>query len=433
MATYGTRDGTRFQINGVQYYTLIESDGPNKGQITIKSPTLQGATFGANSDRTVGTIPLDNSFRPSTAANVDETQYFSSANGQKVVKNQAVITVKKAGLVEQQARQLIFPNTATPGGTTTPASLPVPVEGKTVENEEISNLASLIKDSEDESAAKVKETLTSTNIVYPRTISAEQDRIKFTLKEITGRDFDSQGSNFSFGTKKVTSLGGSVILPIQPSITDSNGVDWGGANLDPLSAYAGRASLSLATSDNITQEVVKQFQEAGKQFKTNYETYKQAINLYLAQEAIGAQGLFSRGTGSILNPNLELLFNGPTLRPFNFTFRLSPREAKEAQDVKKIIYFFKSAMAVRKANTGVFLKAPYIFSIQYFSGNSVHKSLNKIKDCALLGCDVDYTPDGSYMTFNDEGKTMTSYQLTLRFSELDPIYNTDYADHPIGY
>ena len=91
-------------------------------------------------------------------------------------------------------------------------------------------------------------------------------------------------------------------------------------------------------------------------------------------------------------------------------------------------------MSVRKANTGVFLKSPFVFDIQYQSGNSEHKSLNRIKTCALLGCDVDYTPDGSYMTFNDEQRTMTSYQLTLRFSELDPIYNTDYEeDHPIGY
>jgi len=92
-------------------------------------------------------------------------------------------------------------------------------------------------------------------------------------------------------------------------------------------------------------------------------------------------------------------------------------------------------MAIKKAETEVFLKAPNIFQIEYFSGSSPHKSLNKIKECALLGCDVDYTPDGSYMTFNDENRTMTSYQLTLRFGELDPIYNTDYAglDDQIGY
>jgi hypothetical protein len=46
-------------------------------------------------------------------------------------------------------------------------------------------------------------------------------------------------------------------------------------------------------------------------------------------------GLLSRASGAILNPNLELLFNGPQLRPFNFTFRLSPREEKEATASKK--------------------------------------------------------------------------------------------------
>ncbi len=32
------------------------------------------------------------------------------------------------------------------------------------------------------------------------------------------------------------------------------------------------------------------------------------------------------------------------------------------------------------------------------------------------------------MTFNDGPKTMTSYGMTLRFSELDPIYDRDYNE-----
>jgi hypothetical protein len=53
---------------------------------------------------------------------------------------------------------------------------------------------------------------------------------------------------------------------------------------------------------------------------------------------------------------------------------------------------------------------------------------------------VDYTPDGSYMTFSDTDRTMTSYQLSLRFSEVDPVYESDYYDssrplndYEIGY
>ena len=45
-----------------------------------------------------------------------------------------------------------------------------------------------------------------------------------------------------------------------------------------------------------------------------------------------------------------------------------------------------------------------------------HKYLNKFKECALLNCGVQYTPDGNYATFEDG--VMTAYQLTLSFQEL---------------
>lgn len=443
MSTYGSRDKNPFQPGGklgtTKYYLLVDKDGPNKGRITIKSPTVAGSVGGAAADRTVGTIPLDNSFQPTSGSiTSEELEYFSSAAAQKSVKNQGVITARKGGAGEFEARQLIFPNTATPTGTSPVEPLP-PDESDTggpVGNDRIDKLSTQFGGTQ--SGISVGNKLDGISVIYPRNMSDGQDRIIFSLKEITGRDFGGvadKEKNFSFGTKKIENRKGFVVLPIQPSISDSGGVDWGGANLDPLSAYAARASLSIMNAGtDVTSVVTEKLKEAGDAFKADLGTYRQAINLYLAQEAVGAQGLLSRGTGSILNPNLELLFNGPTLRSFNFTFRLSPREKSEADDVKKIIYFFKAGMSVRKASTGVFLKSPFVFDIQYQSGTGEHKSLNKIKTCALLGCDVDYTPDGSYMTFNDEQRTMTSYQLTLRFSELDPIYNTDYdSNHPIGY
>ena len=44
--------------------------------------------------------------------------------------------------------------------------------------------------------------------------------------------------------------------------------------------------------------------------------------------------------------------------------------------------------------------------------------------CALTNCTVQYNPDGSYMTYDDG--SMTSYNLQLNFSELNPIYDTDF-------
>jgi len=289
---------------------------------------------------------------------------------------------------------------------------------------------------------KINESLAKADFVYPTEMRTnQQDRIKFTALSIEGRENISTNiterdgvANFSLGNRKTMMLG-SVTLPIQPSITDSNGVDWGGTNLDPITAYAASKSLDVAAAGNITAAAAKALNEAAKDFK-DQAGLKQAISIFFASKAVGAQNLLSRTSGAIVNPNLELLFNGPTLRPFNFTFRLSPRDEDEAKEVKAIINFFKKAMAVKKAKSEIFLKAPNIFKIQYFRGNGgeEHKSLNRIKDCALLGCDIDYTPDGSYMTFNSEesGYPMTSYQMTLRFSELDPIYDIDYAKFEEG-
>lgn len=400
------------------YYITVNEDD---GRTNIFRKSANGSIVNIGSISKSGTT-----FTNTSEANNAEVQYYT-ANKSKTITEQAIPVVRRgiggdSGGGNGKINEILGTQLST-----TPS--------ESVSNTTVGTASTSIRDFVSVGAAKIKETLTSTNVSYPRKMRGDQDRIKFTLKEIVGRNFaPSDAPNFTFGSKNLVNLGGSVTLPIQPSISDSNGVEWGGSTLNPIQAYAARQSLSIAQSEDITNRAVEIFtKEAPQAFKKDLGAYSAAINLYLAQEAVGAQGLLSRATGAIVNPNLELLFNGPTLRSFNFTFKLSPRGPEEAEDVKKILFFFKAAMAVRRSTTEVFLKAPYVFNIQYFSGTSEHKSLNKIKECALLGCDVDYTPDGSYMTFNDPNKTMTSYQMTLRFSELDPLYNTDYEDHPIGY
>ena len=67
-----------------------------------------------------------------------------------------------------------------------------------------------------------------------------------------------------------------------------------------------------------------------------------AVNAYLAGKAVGVGGaLLSRVNGAILNPNLELLFEGPDLRQFNYTFKMSAESATEAFYIKSIIKWFK--------------------------------------------------------------------------------------------
>jgi hypothetical protein len=143
-------------------------------------------------------------------------------------------------------------------------------------------------------------------------------------------------------------------------------------------------------------------------------------------------------SGAILNPNMELLFQGPKLRPFTFNFRMTPRSKDEAFQVRSIIRAFKEASAVQQGIENLFLKAPYIFRIKYVLGgtNDDHPSINRIKECALTQVTVDYTPAATFMTYNDPEATMTSYAMSLTFSELEPVYAHEYKEIPtnhIGY
>ena len=271
---------------------------------------------------------------------------------------------------------------------------------------------------------------------YPETLRSntnKQDVIKFTAYSYGGRPLTLGGASSSkFGTpglgdRILTSIQGSVTLPIQPSITDTNGVTWGNEELNPLQAFG--AAVSYAAGENVAKAGQEAMSNVEKLFKESGGDVEKAVRIFLAGKAVGVNGLLSRIGGAILNPNLELLFQGPQLRPFNFTFRLSPRNEPEAKQVKNIIRFFKQNMSVKNSNTNLFLQTPNVFQIRYLQqGEKDHPSINRIKMCALQSCSVDYTPDGSYITFSDPNATMTSYGLTLQFMELEPITENDYVD-----
>jgi hypothetical protein len=270
------------------------------------------------------------------------------------------------------------------------------------------------------------------NMRYPKLMKG-MDVVKFIAKTYGTRGFKVETLQFKDTRNFGTTLG-TATLGIQPTISDQNTVNWSSQDMSFIEMALANASLSIidkgaegakATLDSIINTM-----------KLEPGAKNAIINLFV-QEAAGTKGLLSRLTGAISNPNMELLFQGPQLRTFNFNFKLSPRSRDEAAEVKRIINFFKRNMAVQRSSEALFLKAPNVFDIQYLyaEGNSDHEGLNKIKGpCALTNCAVNYTPTGSYMTFFDEkNQSMVSYDLSLTFNELEPVYEDEYEGHTIGY
>ena len=91
-------------------------------------------------------------------------------------------------------------------------------------------------------------------------------------------------------------------------------------------------------------------------------------------------------------------------------------------------------MSPIKTQGNLFLKSPHTFRLNYERRSSEHRGLNKFKECALVNCGIEYTPDGNYASYEDG--VMTSYRMTLGFNELEPIFNNDYnefSDADIGF
>jgi len=271
---------------------------------------------------------------------------------------------------------------------------------------------------------------------YPKDRHPTQDHIQFKMLEYKGLTTATLGGIRS-GTNALRTLAvgknrefgtieGSVTLPMQSKISDLNTVEWGDGQINPLQAVG----LGILTADSPFGQVdslIKQL-ENKEGLAGNVLT---AGKVLAFQEALQVKGLLARTTGAIFNPNTELLFRGPQLRPFGFSFFLAARSQSEASEIKQIIRFFKQGMSIKETPDNLFLKTPNVFNIRYVFGRNGqdHPGLNRIKTCALKSCSVDYNPDNTFMTFEDG--TMTAYRITMQFQELLPITESDYlsADH----
>ena len=271
--------------------------------------------------------------------------------------------------------------------------------------------------------------------IYPLGLgSTKQDVIKFTMlkylpsKGITaGKEGSDNILNLGRDPKAQNREGiGTVVLPIPAGISDTNACNWQGNDLDALKGAAAAAAMSGITQGigAMVGAIGKGFGDANKDPDT-----KSLLATGLAAAASGGDGaaLLSRTEGVVINPNMELLFNGPTLRPFSFTFKMSARSEAEAKQIIKILNFFKRGMSPIKTKSNLFLKTPHTFKIQYLhlgKNGDDHPYIGRIKECALQSVVVSYTPEGQYATYTDG--VMVSYEMQMQFQELEPIFNSDY-------
>ena len=153
-------------------------------------------------------------------------------------------------------------------------------------------------------------------------------------------------------------------------------------------------------------------------------------NFLLASVGIipGLQGLRETAeakSGNVIADRLELAFKGINKRNFQYTFKMTPKDRKEVDMIRKIIFAFKSNMMpefVGDNRGGRRLLVPNTFDIAYMYLGSQNLHLHNISTCVLENMNVVYGGD-RYKTFEPdaEGAQPVETTITLNFKEMELI------------
>ena len=249
-------------------------------------------------------------------------------------------------------------------------------------------------------------------------------------------------------------LKGSVLLPM-PKATDVNGVEWGKSELTISGLAAlGAANMVAGRVANDDGQALAEKEarerlnaERGRNVEGNAGTeFARALAVQTTAKMAGmafgteldADTFLARTGGKVLNPNAEMLFQGPVIRDFAFSFLMVARSQKEGQEIRKIIRFLKLGMAPKFRST-TFLKAPDIFTLHYKNGQGKDDYLRTVNQfnpggLALTTMNVDYAPFGYWSAYRDSQPV--AVKMDLNFTELRPLYESDQLGTPedsVGY
>ena len=319
----------------------------------------------------------------------------------------------------------------------------------------------------------------SGNLIYPIDLTKMQDYFKIecyryqapyaaAMTKYVKQAKDDFKDFVGGGMRRGTALAlagdalGTIYLPMPQQVRDSNAVRWQDDNLNNLAGaalgYTSKHAMNMlaVTAGGTAVGGLSGIQGLGNLVNKGF-FYGQLLNAGsggTAQAVIGPavqsmlagqlgidvspETILSRVGGVIQNTNTELLFRGVQTRSFNFSYRMSARSPEEALMIRKIIRYLKQWSAARKVSVNqsgdalgadqpsFFLGTPNVFKLSYNTNNGQRiAGVNNFKQCALTRIATNYTPDNEWNAF--EGGMPVSVQIEMEFSELEPLYNTDYS------
>ena len=198
---------------------------------------------------------------------------------------------------------------------------------------------------------------------------------------------------------------GGFILPLPKKINEAQTLNW-----EAVSATAAAAQNSLVLTG------MGQFGPAGGNLAAR-------IGMLAGSSAKGVAGAFG---GVTPNPFLWMLFTQPNFKEHTFSWTFTPSNEKETETIRQIIRFMK-INSLPEVLGVVLYGYPNIALIKFYP-NDIFTF--KLKPCAIVSVQVDYTGGGGPSFFKNRAPTVINLTVGLREIEVWTQNNYDGGSGP---
>ena len=212
-----------------------------------------------------------------------------------------------------------------------------------------------------------------------------------------------------------------MYMPAQVQVT--YGTKYNDTEISPLAGAVGEGITDLMSGAGLSDTFNKVVGDerlksaVGKKVLTTIASTLDGVGLSGTREALEIS------SGEIFADRMELAFKGVDRRAFQYTFKMIPKNSREAEEIRKIVFAFKANMLPeltegRERDT---MTVPNTFNIQYMYRGKENDYVHRVSECFLENVQVTYGGD-RYKTFEphaDDGAPPVETSITLAFKEIE--------------
>ena len=208
-----------------------------------------------------------------------------------------------------------------------------------------------------------------------------------------------------------------------------SGKGFGNVMVEVMNTVGASGSLDFGSYSRSVDTMVGAFKNMG------YQALADVANKGFGQN-VSAQDIMSGVSGTILNPNVEMMYQAPEMRGFNIRFKMQARSVAESKEIKRICTVFKRAILPSYGGkvlnkdfsdkVGSFLTVPKVVKVAFMTGNKLNEYVTQYKPCAITALDINHTPDGAWAAYEDGAPVAT--EIRISFKELKLIFADEISD-----